>query len=153
MVIGVVAHDVPLRHHAADQVRGRLDHVANHKESRRGVVLFQRVQDRGGVAVFIATVKSEVDHLFGGVAQVIGVVLCQLLYGGVPHRGLPLGGEGKSPVVGGDGNGSISGGRQRGGLPAQRPEQHRREQQRCAEDCQRPRPALKGKHQIGTSGY
>ena len=43
MVVGVVAYDVSLRRHPADDVRGGFDHVANHEESRRGAVFFQRV--------------------------------------------------------------------------------------------------------------
>ena len=153
VVIGVVAHHVPLRHHAADQVRGGLDHVARHKEGRRGVVLFQRVQNGGGIAVFIAAVKGEVDHLLTGIAQVIGVVLGQFLHSGISHGRLALGGEGESPVVGGDGNGGISGGRQGGGLPAHGPEQHRQKQQHRTKERQRSRPALKRKHERSTSGY
>ena len=42
-MVGVVAYDMPFRRHPADDVRGRFDHVANHEESRRSAVLFQRV--------------------------------------------------------------------------------------------------------------
>ena len=43
VVVGVVAYDVSLRRHPADDVRGRFDHVAHHEEGRRSAVLFQRV--------------------------------------------------------------------------------------------------------------
>ena len=89
MVEGVVAHDVPLLNHTADQVGGGLDHVSHYKEGGRGLMVLQHVQDLGGVAVLISAVKGEVEDLLGRVPHIIGVVLGQGLGGGVAHRGLP----------------------------------------------------------------
>ena len=75
MVVGVVAYDVSLRRHAADDVRGGFDHVPHHEEGRRSAVLFQRVQNGLGVAVFVAAVKGEVNDLLAGVPHIPGIVL------------------------------------------------------------------------------
>ena len=98
---GVVAHDVALLRHAADDVRGGLHHVPHHKEGGGGMVLFQSIQDFFRIAVFITTVKGQVDDLLPGVAQVIGVVFRQVLRCGVAHGGLPFIWKGEAPVVGG----------------------------------------------------
>lgn len=89
MVEGVVAHDVPLLNHTADQVGGGLDHVSHYKEGGRGLMVLQHVQDLGGVAVLISAVKGEVEDLLGRVPHIVGVVLGQGLGGGVAHRGSP----------------------------------------------------------------
>ena len=101
VVEGVVAHDVALLRHAADDVRGGFDHVAHHEEGRRGVVLFQGVQDLFRIAVLIAAVKGQIDDLLGRIPQEPGVVLGQVLRAGVAHGGLALLGEGEAPIVGG----------------------------------------------------
>ena len=109
MVEGVVAHDVALLRHAADDVRSGLHHVAHHEEGGRGAVLFQGVQNGLRVAVFISAVKGQVEDLLAGVPQVVGVVLGQVLRGDVARRGFSLRGEGQPPVRGG-GHGSRGGG-------------------------------------------
>ena len=95
---GVVAYDVSFLLHPADQVRVLRDKIAHHKKGGGGLVLFQCIQDGLRVAVLIACVKGQVDPLFICVAQIVGVVLRQLLGGGVSHRGLALLLEAKAPV-------------------------------------------------------
>ena len=73
-MIGVIAHDMPFFDHPLHQLRSGLQVIAYHKESGFGIVLFQRIQDGGGAAVFKATVKSEVNGLLLGISQVTGVV-------------------------------------------------------------------------------
>ena len=101
VMAGVIAHDVALRRHPADDVRRGFNHISHHKERGGGVVLFQSIQDGFGVPIFITAVEGEVDDLFGRVAQVVGVVPGQFLRRGIAHRGLSLVGEGQSPVGGG----------------------------------------------------
>ena len=114
MVEGVVAHDVALVRHALHKVGGGFDHVAHHEKGGVSVVLLQRVQDLGRVAVFIAAVKGEVNDFFRGVPHIIGVVPGKIRRAGVSHGRLPLGGEGKPPVggggrhVGGGGHGRVA---------------------------------------------
>ncbi len=130
VVVGVVAHNVALIRHTADDVRGRLHHVPDHKECRRGVVLFQCVQDLLRITVFIPTVEGEVDHLFPSVAQIVGPVLGQILHRGIADGRGPLRLEGQAPVPGGCGD--CGGGRCRAGLPAQRPRRQQQHSQRKA---------------------
>ena len=105
----------------SDQVRVFGDKITHYKKGGGGLVLFQCIQDGGGVAVLIACVKGQVDPLFICVAQIVGVVLRQLLGGGVSHRGLALLLEAKAPVPlrggldpvrvgGGDKGGHLGGG-------------------------------------------
>ena len=110
----MISHDVSLLRHAADNIRRGLDHIAHDKEGGRSPVLFQRVQNLLRVSVFVAAVKGQVDHLLGGVAHKTGVVPGQLLRRGVSHRAVPLGLEGKPPVVRGYRYGRGRGGRHGG---------------------------------------
>ena len=135
MVVGVVAYDVPLCRHAADDVRRGFDHVPHHKEGRRGIVLFQRVQNRFGIAVFIAAVKREVNDLPDGVPHVPRIVLRQKFRRGIADRRLPLLREGQAPVIGGDGDGGVRGGGQgRGRAAAKNPGQSQTRQQKQKKD-------------------
>ena len=136
MVVGVVAHDVPLRRHAADDVRCRFDHIAHYEEGGGGIVLFQRVQNGFRVAVFIAAVKGQVNDLLAGVTQIPGVVLGQILHGGVANRRLPLHGKGQPPVVGGGGDGGGSRGGKRIVLAGYLPDQQGADQHKgCRPQC------------------
>ena len=45
VVHGVIAHDMALLHHPPDQVPVPLQIIPHQKKSRRGVVLFQSVED------------------------------------------------------------------------------------------------------------
>ena len=98
-MVGVVGHNVAFRRHSLDNVRGRFHHVPHYKKRRRGVVFFQRIQNFLRTAVFIAAVKGQIDHLLRGVPHIAGIILCQLLRGGVAHRRLALHREGESPVI------------------------------------------------------
>ena len=80
MVERVVAYDMALGGHAADNVRRALDHVAHHEESGRRMVLFQGVQNFLRVSVFVPAVKGEIDDFLSGIAQIVGVILSQVLH-------------------------------------------------------------------------
>ena len=109
MVVGVVAYDVSLRRHPTDDVRGGFDHVAYHEESRRSAVLFQRVQNDLGVAVFVAAVKGEINNLLTGVPYIPGVILGEKVRCGIADGCFVLRREGQSPVIGGGGDGGVAG--------------------------------------------
>ena len=137
MVVGVVANDVALCRHAADNVRSGLNHVAHHEEGRRGIVFFQGVQNGLRIAVFVAAVEGEVDDLLAGVPYVPSVVRRQKFRSGVAHGGQALLGKGEAPVVGGGGDGGIAGSRQSGGgAPAQQAYQRQAGQKQQTENLQ-----------------
>ena len=98
MVQGVVAHGVPLLHHAPHQIRVLIQVVAHQEERGRHLVFFQNIQDFGGAAVFVARVKGQIDDLFFGVSQVDRVVFRQLLGACRTDGRLPFFPEGQSPV-------------------------------------------------------
>lgn len=104
MVQRVVAHDMPLVHHALYQIGRGVDKIAHHEKARRRVVLLQRVQNGGRVAVFVARVKGQVDRLLGGVAHIVGVPLAERIRGYVADGRLPLGLERQTPVADRRGN-------------------------------------------------
>ena len=83
VVHGVVAHDMPFLRHSAHQIGVFLDVVAHEKKGRLDVVLLQRVQYFLRAAVFVASVKGQVQHLFRRAADVRGVVPLQLVDPGV----------------------------------------------------------------------
>ena len=71
---GVVAHQMPLGSHAADQLRVLFGEVPQNEEGPRGSLGLECVQHLGHVAVLIARVEGEVDHLVVGVGVGVGVV-------------------------------------------------------------------------------
>ena len=71
----MVGYDVALGDHALHQVRAGLQVVSDHEKGGGDLVLFQGVQDRGGIAVFITGVKGEIEDLFIGHLGIGGVVL------------------------------------------------------------------------------
>ena len=109
MMVGMVAYDVTLLDHAADDVWSRFHHVAYHEEGGGGVVFLQCVQNLFRVAVFVAAVKGQIDDLLRGVSQVTGVVLSQILGCGVADGSLSLCLKRQSPVRGRSRNGGIGG--------------------------------------------
>ena len=74
-------------------------------------MLFQGVQDRRSIAVFITGVKGEIEDLFIGHLGIGGVVLHKLVGGGVGCRRLAFSLEAQAPVPVGIGS-------RRGGRPA-----------------------------------
>ena len=76
---GVVADGVPLRHHAPDQLGTGFDVVAYQKEGGGNLVLFQRIQNGGGVAVFKAGIKGDVQRFFAGIPHIVGAKWFEIL--------------------------------------------------------------------------
>ena len=137
VVVGVVAYDVSLRRHPADDVRGGFDHVAHHEEGRWSAVLFQRVQNGLGVAVFVAAVKGEINDLLTGVPHIPGVILGEKVRCGIANGGFVLCGKGQPPVIGGGGDGGIAGrGQGGGGAAAQNSHQRQAGQKQQTENLQ-----------------
>ena len=63
-------------------------------------MVLEHIQNLGGTAVFIPSVKGQVQHRLPRVPQVGGVILGQSLLGGAAHRRLPLGLEAEPPGAG-----------------------------------------------------
>ena len=137
MVVGVVAYDVSLRRHPADDVRGGFDHVAHHEEGRRSTMLFQRIQNGLGVAVFVAAVKGEINDLLTGVSHIPGVILGEKVRCGIADGCFVLRRKGQSPVIGGGGDGGVAGrGQGGGGAAAKDPHQRQTGQKQQTENLQ-----------------
>lgn len=84
MVHAVVAHNMSLIDHALYQFGVGLAVMSGDKEYRLDFLLLEDIQDIGGIAVFIALVKGEVDALFiraDEVDIVIPVLFLQLQTG------------------------------------------------------------------------
>ncbi len=94
----MVAHKVPVSDHLFHEIRRGFQIMPHHEEGGRHIVLFERIQDRLCVPVFIPCIKGQVDHFFRAVAHVMGVVLLQLLRGGVSGGLAALLPETESPV-------------------------------------------------------
>ena len=128
MVQRVVAHDVPLVHHALHECGRGVDVIAHHEEAGGRVVFFERVQNGGRAAVFIARVKGQVDGLFARVAQIIGVPLAQFVCGHVARGRLAVRLEGQPPVADRGGGLRPGGGLGRGLLPLRQQKEQRGQQ-------------------------
>ena len=100
VVHGMVADGVPLPCHAAHQIRVLANVGAYQEKSGRGIVLFQRIQNRLRAAVFIPGIKGEINHLLLGVAQIGCIKPLQLIHAGVAHRRHSRLPEAESPGAG-----------------------------------------------------
>lgn len=89
MVVGMIPHRVAFLHHPLDKIRAGFDIIAHHKKGGLGVVLFQRVENRRRIAVFIPRIKGEVDGFFRGIPEIVGIVLPEILRRGVADGGSP----------------------------------------------------------------
>ena len=86
----MVAYDVALIHHSFYQVRSGGYVIAHQEKCGGGIMLFQRVQNRGRVAVFITGVKGEIENLLIRLIGIIGIELLQIFRAGVGHRRLSV---------------------------------------------------------------
>lgn len=103
---GMIADNVPFLHHPFDQIRACLNVIAHHEESGFYVVLFQGIQNRGRIAVFIARVEGQIDYLTVRAAAVISVVGLKRLGACIAHRRLAVFLKAQAPVcVGRSGSG------------------------------------------------
>ncbi len=86
----MVADGMAFLHHPLYQIRGG-GYVVAHQEKGGGrIVFFQCIQDGRCISVFVAGVKGEVDHLFAGFVDVVGVVGFQRFRRGIGYRGLSV---------------------------------------------------------------
>ena len=100
---GVVAHHVPLLHHAAHQLRRRFHIMPHDKEAGADLMLAEGIENGGGMAVFIPRVKGQVQNLLLGIGQIPGVILCQIRAGRVADRRLAVFPKTQAPVADGIG--------------------------------------------------
>ena len=80
---------MPFLRHALYQLWSGIQIIAHHKKAGFYIVFFQRVQDRGGAAVFIAAVKGQINCLFPILLfrrHKIGVKIRQIFRRGVACR-------------------------------------------------------------------
>ena len=75
MMIGVISHRVSLCNHPFDQFRRTLQKMSHDKKSSRCIVFFECIQNCSCVAILIAAVKCEIDHLFLFTSYIIGIIL------------------------------------------------------------------------------
>ncbi len=73
----MVAHRVPFVHHALDELGVIPNIAANNKKCAGRVVLFQRVEDGRGIAVFVSGVKRQIQALLPGIAAIERIVGAQ----------------------------------------------------------------------------
>ena len=97
-MVGMVSHCVSLLHHAFHQFRGRLQVMPHHEKGSRSIVLLQRIQNRTGVAVFIPTIKGQIQHLLLAFRHIVGVILLHLVNGGISGWLRPCLSKSKPPV-------------------------------------------------------
>ena len=71
----VVAYSVAFCHHTFYQIRAGFQIITNQKESGRGMMLFQGIEDGFCVPIFISGIKGEVEDGLGGIGNVMGLEL------------------------------------------------------------------------------
>ena len=86
----MVAHGVSFGHHTFDQVGAGLNVVSYQEKCGVDIVLFQGVQDGGGIPVFISRVKGQVNHLILRILGIVGIVLFQIIRSGIADGHLSL---------------------------------------------------------------
>ena len=48
--------------------------VADDEKGSRNMMLFQSRQDRRGIAIFVTTVKSQINHFLISVSGIVGII-------------------------------------------------------------------------------
>jgi hypothetical protein len=71
----MVCDNMPLGDHAFYEVRAGLQVVSDDEKRGGNLMLFQGVQDHGGIAVLISGVEGQVDDFLAGKIGVPGIVL------------------------------------------------------------------------------
>ena len=99
MMIAVVPDDMPLRPHPFDQVGIFFQIIPYNKKSRRHMMLFQCVENRRRVSIFVSAVKRQIQNLFRRILRIKRIILRQLLHAFVRHRRFVVLLKGKSPVL------------------------------------------------------
>lgn len=99
MMVAVVPDDMPLRPHPFDQVGIFFQIIPHNKKSRRHMMLFQCVENRRRVAVFVSAVKCQIQNLFRRILRIKRIILRQLLHTFIRHRRFVVLLKRKSPVL------------------------------------------------------
>lgn len=99
MMVAVVPDDMSLRPHPFDQIGIFFQIIPYNKKSRRHMMLFQCVENRRRVAVFVSAVKRQIQNLFRRILRIKRIILRQLLHIFVRHRRFVVLLKGKSPVL------------------------------------------------------
>lgn len=99
MMIAVVPDDMPLRPHPFDQVGIFFQIIPHNKKSRPHMMLFQCVENRRRVSIFVSAVKRQIQNLFRRILRIKRIILRQLLHAFVRHRRFVVLLKGKSPVL------------------------------------------------------
>lgn len=60
--------------HLFDQIWIILQKIADDKKGSRNMMLFQSRQDRRGIAIFVTTVKSQINHFLISVSGIVGII-------------------------------------------------------------------------------
>ena len=72
----MIADKVPLRSHAADDVRAGIHKMPGHEKRRRNLLFAEDIQYLGDIAVIIPAVEGQVDGLFLRIPEAeVGIIL------------------------------------------------------------------------------
>ena len=99
MMVAVVPDDMSLRPHPFDQIGIFFQIIPYNKKSRRHMMLFQCVENRRRVSIFVSAVKRQIQNLFRRILRIKRIILRQLLHIFVRHRRFVVLLKGKSPVL------------------------------------------------------
>ena len=97
-MICMIAHSMAVLHHALHDVRSGLQKMTHHKKGSRRIVLFQCIQNRFRIAVFISAVKSQINYLFISLGTKIRIVLLEFCCGRISCGFLSFLPEAQPPV-------------------------------------------------------
>ena len=70
----MIADGVTFFLHLFDQIWIILQKIADDKKGSRNMMLFQSRQDRRGIAIFVTTVKSQINHFLISVSGIVGII-------------------------------------------------------------------------------
>ena len=99
MMVAVVPDDMSLRPHPFDQIGIFFQIISYNKKSSRHMMLFQCVENRRRVSIFVSAVKRQIQNLFRRILRIKRIILRQLLHIFVRHRRFVVLLKGKSPVL------------------------------------------------------
>ena len=70
----MIADGVTFFLHLFDQIWIILQKIADDEKGSRNMMPFQSRQDRRGIAIFVTTVKSQINHFLISVSGIVGII-------------------------------------------------------------------------------
>ena len=82
----MICYKMPFFYHSFYQIRAGFQKISHYKESSYCIVLFQSIQNSGGISILKSCIEGQIDYFFIGGITVCCMVSFQFFWTGVSRR-------------------------------------------------------------------